>query len=505
MTIDVLSPSDGRHLGSVPIHTADDVEAAIRLAREAQSGWGELAPPARARRLKRLRHTLGDRSEEIADLLQAETGKPRVEALTEIVVIADVMRFYARVAQRVLGARRVGTSWLVGKSASVRREPYGVVGAITPWNYPFVLTMDAVVAALFAGNAIVLKPSEYTPLTALKLVELAREAGLPEGLVSVVTGDGTTGAALAHSSVDKLFFTGSTATGKKVLAAAAETLTPVGLELGGKDPALVLGDADLERTARGIVYGAFFNAGQTCISTERVFAVSSIYDALVDRITELTNELTAGSEGEYDVGPMVTPFQVAIVEAHVEDARERGARVTVGGKRAGEGSQVFLPTVIADVDPSMKVMRDETFGPLLPVMRVEDEEEAIRMANATSYGLFASVWTKDLARGRAVAARIRAGGVSINETLVHYAVPGLPMGGVGESGFGRRRGVEGLEEMSVTRSMLVHRWGFRSEIWWFPYRPEVRGVVYALLHFMTGRGLMRFPRALRALVRGRRH
>lgn len=503
MTIDVLSPSDGRHLGSVAIRSEQEIEDAIRGARSAQEGWGALTPKARARRLDALRHVLGARSDEIADVLQAETGKPRVEALTEIVVIADVMRFYRRVAPRVLGPRRVRTSWLVGKSATVRREPYGVVGAITPWNYPFVLTMDAVVAALFAGNAIVIKPSEYTPLTALKLVELAREAGLPEGLVSVVTGDGTTGAALSRSSVDKLFFTGSTATGKKVMAAAAESLTPVGLELGGKDPALVLEDADLERTARGILYGGFFNAGQTCISTERVFAVSSVYDALVERLTELTNELTAGDEGEYDVGPMVTPFQVAIVESHVEDARERGARITVGGKRASVGSQVFLPTVIADVDPSMRVMSEETFGPLIPVMRVADDEEAIRLANDTSYGLFASVWTKDLARGREVASRIQAGGVSINETLAHYAVPGLPMGGVGESGFGRRRGTEGLEEMSVSRSLLVHRWGLRREIWWFPYRPGVQGVVRALLQLMTGRGLLRFPRALRDLVRGR--
>lgn len=504
MTIDVISPSDGRRLAQVPVQIDADVEAAIRRARSAQEEWRSLSVGTRASKLSELRHVLGDRADDIADVIQDETGKPRVEALTEIVVIADVMRFYERVARRVLGPRRVGTSWLIGKSAKVRRDPYGVVGAITPWNYPFVLTMDAVVAALFAGNAIVIKPSEFTPLTALKLVELAREAGLADGLVSVVTGDGTTGEALSRSSVDKIFFTGSTATGRRVMAAAAETLTPVGLELGGKDPALVLRDADLERAARGIVYGGFFNAGQTCISTERVFAVSSIYDTFVQRLTELTGELTSGDGGEVDVGPMVTPFQVAIVEAHVEEARERGARVTVGGGRASPGSQVFKPTVIADVDPSMRIMREETFGPVLPVMRVADEEEAIRLANDTPYGLFASVWTKDIARGRAVANRIRAGGVSVNETLAHYAVPGLPMGGVRESGFGRRRGVEGLEEMSISRSLLVHRWGPRREIWWFPYEPRIARVVRALLLVMTGRGLLRFPRAVLTFLRGRR-
>ncbi len=499
--LEVHRPADGSLLAEVPIAPEVEVLEAVERARSEQIRWIALDSEARLGQLRRLTEQLGDRAQEIADLVRDETGKPAVEALTEVLVSLDLLKHYEEVAPRILRRQWVKTGWLVGKSAYVYREPYGVIGAITPWNYPLILVVDVVAAALFTGNAVVLKPSEYTPLTALKVRELCRDAGLPDGLVEVVPGDGSTGEALVGSGVDKVVFTGSSRTGRRVMAKAAETLTPVALELGGKDPAVVLEDADLDRAARGVVYGAFFNAGQTCLSTERVFVVEAVHDEFVEKVTDLTKQLRTGVQGEYDVGPMITPHQLEVVEEQIEDALARGARLTAGGRRMAEGSNVFLPTVLVDVDASMRVLWEETFGPILPVARVRDEDEAVRMVNVSPYGLFASVWTEDRDRGERVAERLRAGGVSINDTLSHYALPGLPVGGVGESGFGRRRGVAGLEEMSRPRTVLIHRTGLGKELWWFPYTGKAMRLVRALLEYEQSSGIARLWNALRGFFR----
>ena len=502
--LQVRRPADDSVIGEVPVTEKVQVLEAVERARSVQRVWIALAPEERFEQLNSLIDLVGRRSDEIAEVIRDETGKPEMEALAEILGTVELLKYYAEVAPRILRRQWVRTSWLVGKSAYTYREPYGVVGVITPWNYPLLLVMDSVAAALFTGNGVIIKPSEHTPFSSLKVVELCEEAGLPRGLVAVITGDGSTGAALVEAGVDKIVFTGSSQTGRKVMALAAETLTPVTLELGGKDPAIVLEDADLDRAARGIVYGAFYNAGQTCISTERVFVVDEVYDEFVEQVTALAGELRAGTSGEYDVGPMITAQQLGIVEAHLEDALARGARVTVGGTRLSEGSNVFKPTVLVDVDQSMRVVWEETFGPLLPVMRVRDEEEALRLANVSPFGLFASVWTEDRDRGEGIAERLRAGGVSINDTLSHYAVPGLPMGGVAESGFGRRRGVAGLEEMSRSRSVLIHRTGLSKELWWFPYSERGTRLVRALLGYRQSSGIARILNGIRRLVSGNR-
>lgn len=490
-------------MAELPIHGPGEVGAAVERARSAQRSWASLAPKERARRLASLARVLRDRADDIAGRIQAETAKPAVEALTEVLVSADLIRFYVSAAPAHLRPRRVRTGWVVGKSAWVEKEPYGVVGAITPWNYPFILAMDSVTPALFAGNAVVLKPSELTPWTAVLIPDLCREAGLPEGLVEVVTGDGSTGKALVESGVDRIVFTGSSATGRKIMEAAAATLTPVTLELGGKDPALVLEDADVERAARGVAFGAFFNCGQTCISVERVYVARSIYDTFVEQVTELTRGLRLGTGSDADVGPMVSAAQVRIVEEHVRDAVEHGATILVGGRRPEPDAQAFLPTVLVDVTPDMKVMREESFGPLLPIMAFGDEDEAIRLANDTGYGLFASVWTRDRARGASVARRLNAGGVSVNDVLSHYAVAGLPMGGRGASGFGKRRGVEALDEMSRLRTMLADRLGMKREPWWFPYGQGGRRVVRAALGLRGTGGVRGVIRAVRDFFGGR--
>ncbi len=474
-----------------------EVRAAVAASRAAQAGWAKRPAEERARVMRRLARVMGRRCDEIADCIRRETGKPRAEALAEILVAVDLVRYYARVAPRHLRTRRAGTGWMVTKAGWVEREPLGVVGAITPWNYPFVLVMDCVTPALFAGNGVVVKPSELTPLTALLVLRLLEDAGIPGGLVQVIPGDGATGRALVQAGVDRIAFTGSTATGRKVMEAAASTLTPVTLELGGKDAAIVLEDADLERAARGIVFGAFFNAGQTCISVERVYVVRSVYRPFVERATELARALRVGSGDDADVGPIIAPAQLGVIERQVDAALAGGARALCGGSRAS-GSPFFPPTVLVDVDGSMDVVREESFGPLLPIVAVDDEAEAVRLANSTPYGLFASVWTGDRRRGLQVARKLRAGGVSVNDVLSHYSVPSLPMGGVGDSGFGRRRGVEALDEMTRAKTLFADRAGLKRETYWFPYSKESARVMRALLQWRARGGLG----GLAALIRG---
>ena len=497
-TLSVRSPADGSLVREVPLQGEAEVQSAVARSRAAQSAWAATPIRKRAARLRDLARVLEARGDGIADSVRSETGKPRTEALAEIVVAVELLRYYAAVAPRHLAPEHRGTGWLVSKRGWIEREPFGVVGGITPWNYPFIIAMDCVAPALVAGNGVVLKPSEFTPVTTLLIPELCAEAGIPGDLVQVVTGDGATGRALVEGGVDRIVFTGSTATGVKIMTAAARRLTPVTLELGGKDPAIVLDDADLDRAARGVVFGGFFNAGQTCISVERVFVVRSVYQAFVERVAAVAGELRAGTGDESDVGPVITEPQLAVIEGQVAEALAMGARALTGGKRESGSSQIFPPTVLVDVSDDMGVLRDETFGPVLPIVAVEDEEEAVRRANESGYGLFASVWTKNRGRGLRVARKLRAGGVSINDVLSHYGMAQLPMGGVGDSGFGRRRGLEALDEMTRTRTILVDRSGLRRELFWFPYSGRTVALMKALLDW-RGRGGV--AGTLRALAR----
>ena len=488
--------------GSIPVHGEAEIRGALERSRTAQREWASLSARDRARAMSRLGDVLGSQRDRIVARIVEETGKPVTEALAEIVVSADLIRHYVRVAPRALAPRRVGTGWMLWKSARVERAPFGVVAVITPWNYPLLLAMDAVTAALFAGNGVLLKPSELTTRTGLLIGDLCASAGLPEGLIQVVTGGRETGALLVQSGVDKVFFTGSSTTGRAVMRSAAERLTPVSLELGGKDPAIVLADADLERAARGIVFGAFFNAGQTCVSIERVLVERPAYDAFVSRVVELVGEFRQGGDGEFDLGPMTSGAQLDVVDRQVEDARARGARVVTGGRRTSDG-RGYEPTVLLDVDSTMEVMTDESFGPILPIVPVADEEEAVRIANESAFGLQASVWTRDRKSAERIASRLRSGGVSINDSLSHYGVPGLPMGGTGASGFGSRRGVEGLLDMTRPRSILRDRLGLKREPWWFPYSPGTRRLSQALLDWRSTGDLHGLLRGARRMMRNK--
>ena len=502
-TLTVRAPDTGEEIGRVPVHGPDEVRAMARTGREAGRAWAERPPEDRALHLSRLRRRIVERMDDVAETVARETGKTLVDVhVGEIHPACDHLAWVANHAPEVLEPR---THRVLGPGTHRGRvvpEPYGLAGIITPWNFPFVISTGAAAAALAAGNAVLLKPSELTPFSSLVLEELAADVLPDPDLLQVATGAGGTGRAVVDAPVDVLSFTGSVATGRKVMEAAARHLTPVTLELGGKDAMIVLEDADLERTAAGAVWGAFFHAGQICQSVERCLVHRSVYDRFLELVVEETGRLRTGPRSEDpDLGALTRPEQIDVVEAHVEDARESGARVLAGGRRLEGPGRFFEPTVLADVTPEMDVFRDETFGPVLPVLPFDDEEEAVRLANDTRYGLDAYVWTSDRERGRRLGRRLEAGSVMLNDCITNYGLPDLPFGGVKESGFGRAHGEEGLRAFSRTRSEAERRFPLEREPHWFPgarRAPWSR----ALVKMLHGRGIGDRLAGLLELVRG---
>ena len=471
-------PSNGEEIGRTPLMSAYEVEAAVSRARAAQPAWAALSHLDRARLIWRAREIVLARTDEIAKLISRETGKPPVEAISmEVVPTLDLMNYFAKNTHSLLKRQKIniGQYGLLGRTSFIVYKPLGVVGIISPWNFPWATPLDEVVMALLAGNAVVLKPSELTSLTALKIGEVFKQAQLPSGLLEIVTGDGSTGAALVDAGVDKIMFTGSVATGKKVAEAAAKHLTPVVLELGGKDPMIVLDDAHLENAARAAIWGAFCNSGQACASIERCYVQESIAPKFIDLVVKETSALKQGhpmADG-VDVGAMSNEKQLEIVVGHVRDAVERGARVLTGGHRVENGNGWFHePTVVTNVDHSMAVMRDETFGPVLPIMTFKTDDEAVRLANDSIYGLTASVFTSNLPRGRAMAERIDAGTVMINEVVYTHAVAQTPWGGVKQSGYGRTHGRLGLLELVTHQHIHGNFVPWVPDVWWFRYTKQ---------------------------------
>jgi acyl-CoA reductase-like NAD-dependent aldehyde dehydrogenase len=496
-----VNPATGEVLRELACASESEVVASVAQAHAAQSSWSDLGVRRRLAIVREFQRLLHARKTEVARLITQEAGKPYVEALvTEVMVVLDAARFLAQNAFGLLREERLphGNLAMKAKVGWIRREPYGVVGIISPWNYPFSIPATEALAALVAGNAVVVKPSECTSLVAIELEKLLHVAGVPEDVFRVMPGDGATGAALIGSAIDKLIFTGSVATGKRVAQAAAARLLPVVLELGGKDPMLVLDDADVNVASSGAVWGAFVNAGQTCLSVERCYVHRSLYEPFLNACVEKTKKLRVGDglDPATDVGPMIHERQLKIVESQVEDARARGARILAGGSRLPDlGPNFYAPTVIADVTHEMRLMREETFGPVLPVRSFESDEEAVRLANDSEFGLAASIWTRDKARGEAIARKMEAGTVMVNDTVACFGISEAPHGGVKASGLGRTHGKFGLEEMVRIKYIDSDRLPGMKKVWWYGYGKRFGGQMEAFLD-------MQFAQGLGARVRG---
>jgi acyl-CoA reductase-like NAD-dependent aldehyde dehydrogenase len=485
-TIEVRNPADGSVVGEVSNDSADTVAAKAGELRLFQPEWEALGPRGRRTWLLKFQDWVLDNAEHLTDVVQSETGKVRADASIEAPMTAGLLDYWASNAEAFLGDRhpKPHNLLMMTKRLTTAYRPYPVVGLIIPWNFPFANAALDGIAALAAGAALLLKPSEVTPLSAVEFARGWTEIGAPP-VLALTTGYAETGAAVIANS-DYVHFTGSTATGRKVAVACAERLIPYSLELGGKDPAVVLADADLDRAANGIAWGGMTNSGQVCVSIERVYVEAPVYDEFVAKLTDKVSRLRQGQDDDkyrFDVGAMATAAQRDIVARHVDEAVAEGARVTTGGKPTGVGT-FFQPTVLADVDHSMSCMREETFGPTLPVVKVADEDEAIRLANDSRYGLSATVWTSDPARGERVARRIEAGAVNINDAMANGFQFGLPMPGWKDSGIGARNGgAEGILKYCRAQAITTPRIPTQAnEPLWYPYSRR---------KFRFGLGLMR--------------
>lgn len=488
------NPATGEEVGRLAVTSNDEVAAAVERGRAAFQGWRKSSFAERKRLVMAAREVILAEMDEIALLISRESGKPVAEALSmEIAPVLDLMQHFARNAEKLLKPRRIGIGLyaLMGRSSKIVYQPLGVVGIIPAWNYPFSIPLGEAVMALMAGNTVVIKPSELTPFIGLKIGEIFEKAGFPHNCVQVVIGAGETGAALVDAAPDKIMFIGSVATGKRIAAAAAKNLTSTVLELGGKDAMIVFEDANLELAAGAAVWGAFCNAGQSCSSVERLYVHESVAAELTQKIVEKTKQLKvgAGDGNDISIGAMSSERQMKIVEDHVAQFIADGATIETGGsmsyaftrERDGDAgpSEItpegvthtlfFEPTVISGANNRMRAMQEETFGPTLPIATFKTEEEAIRLANDSEFGLTASVWTRNYSRGRRVAEQIEAGSVCVNEVLYTHGIGQTPWGGFKNSGRGRTHGVEGLMELVQPQHIHVNRIAILPDAWWMPY------------------------------------
>jgi acyl-CoA reductase-like NAD-dependent aldehyde dehydrogenase len=443
-----------------------------------------------------MRRWLVDNRKRAIQTLCDENGKTYEDAQLEILYCADALGFWAKRAPKWLAdeRERPHSPLLFGRKIINRYVPYGVVGVIGPWNYPLINNFGDAIPALMAGNSVVLKPASITPLSSMLMAEGMREVGVPEDVFVVATGAGSTVGSALVQSVDMLHFTGSTEVGRRLMEEGAKRLLPVTLELGGKDPMVVLRDANLERAANAAVWGALQNGGQTCISVERVYVESDAYEPFVAKVVEKVKRLRQGAPdgpGQVDLGALTSPEQIEIIEEHVRDAVDKGARVETGGSRRAGAGRFFEPTVLTNVDHSMRIMREETFGPTLPIMQVQSEEEAIELANDSTMGLDSSVFGGDTSHAERVARRIQSGAVVVNDALMNYLAMEIPIGGIKESGVGARHGKVGIQKYCKRQNVVVTRVGLNREMYYFPYTKPVAKLTDLLIVTLFGRGSRR--------------
>jgi acyl-CoA reductase-like NAD-dependent aldehyde dehydrogenase len=494
-SFEVHRPTDGSLIGAVPVDPPERVTEVVSRVRAAQPEWEAIGFTGRRRWLDRLRDWILDNQDDLDDRMQAESGKVRADAALEAFYLLDAINFWSARGPGFLADESVTphVPLLRHRRAKIVYRPFPVAGVISPWNFPLILSLGDGIPALVAGCGLVIKPSEFTPLTLIELVRAWKEDLGAPNVLEIVNGMGETGGALVDEC-DYIQFTGSDRTGKIVMKRAADTLTPVSLELGGKDPMIVTAEADIDRAANAAAYGGLLNTGQICLSIERVYVEEPVYDEFVAKLRSNVESLRQGADGRTysaEVGAMTSPNQIEVVSDHVEDARQKGARILTGGRRKDQPGDWYEPTVIAEADHSMKVMREETFGPVIGVMKVSDADEAVRMANDTSYGLGAAVFTAGAADGERIARRVEAGTVAVNDLFpTNYSVLGLPMGGWKNSGIGYRHGAVGIRKFCRVESITVPRIRPpKRELLWFPYNARKRGAVRRLYRLLNARGL----------------
>ena len=495
-----IAPATGNPIAGYQMADAEQITTAMSKARQAFSSWQQTPLSQRLGYLKKMRNLIIADSERIVAILVEATGKAHLEALAgDIFTCVASIKYYEKNAGKILRRQRRSGHLLFPKSKFyVEYAPIGVVAIFSPWNYPLQLAVIPIITALVAGNTVILKPSEVTPSVGALVQELCRQIDLPDGVVQVLQGDKSVGQALIQARPDKIFFTGSAATGKKVMAAAAEQLIPIELELGGKDPMIVFADANFERAVQGAVYGALSNAGQACVSVERLYVHETIHDRFVEAVCHETAKVIVGQGINADIGCLTNPPQRQIIDSHIDDALDKGAQLAT--ERRVEAN-FYYPLVVTKVNHSMRIMQEETFGPVLPIMPFSTEAEVIALANDSVYGLNASIWTRDLAKGERVARQLITGNCAINDVIKNIGNPHMPFGGEKQSGFGRYHGPEGLYSFSRQKAVMCNRGTDKRELNWFPYNHKGYRLVNTLIQVMySNQSLWRKLKKLVALI-----
>ncbi len=501
MLIESTNPATGETIGKIESTAPDSIPQIVEEARGAQRDWMQLPEARRAQLVKEFGRMLFLGKRRIAELISRENGKPVVEAYTsEIIPALDLINYSSKIFHRMLIPRKVKIAipLLKTKKAYVVNEPYGVVGIISPWNYPLLLPLGQIIPALLAGNSVIFKPSQYTPVVAEFIAQLVWEAGIPKKVFNIIQGAGDVGGALVSSGVDKIFFTGNTSTGKKVTEAAAKNLTPVSLELGGKDAMIVLDDAHIESAASGAIWGAFMNAGQTCVSVERCFVHQKIHDQFVEMLQGKIKDLQVGegTNPQIDLGAMIHHAQFDIVKLHVNDAVQRGAKIVAGGVFSDRAACFIPPTILTDVPMDSLLMNEETFGPVLPIVKFDSDEEVIALTNSSRFGLSVSVWTRDKTRGMKIARRLHAGAAIVNDVISYYGISDGVVGGVKESGYGRVHGKEGYLEMVYPKYYEVERAPRLKKLWWYSYDKDMLSFFETATDFLFSQRVLARLKAL---------
>lgn len=506
-----FNPATGETMGEVPANSADDIAGIVEHARKVAPEWAAIPPQGRAHMMREVRYAIYDNLDAIVESVSSETGKPTTEALAHDVMPAILtLLYYERNAARALRPDYPGRTLrlpaalgpLTGVGSKVEYRPFGVVGCISPWNYPFFLAFMGFAPALFAGNTVVIKPSEITPTVGERIRDVLES--LPSGVATVIQGAGDVGAALVDAPCDKISFIGSPATGRKIAEAAAKHLTPVVMELGGQDAAIVCSDADLDIASSGVLWGSFLNDGQTCAAIERAYVVDSVADDFEQRLVAKFDRLMA--ESPEDIGALTVQRQFEIVKGHVDDAVERGAKVLAAGpeQENGNGALRYPATILEGRSEEMRIFKEETFGPLLPVVRVRDEDEAVRRANEEGFNLTASVWTKNRRRASSIASRLKAGTVAVNAHAETAAAPWTPWGGVGESGYGRLNGIAGLREFTVPVHVARNLNPKMKRLWWYPYDPASEATIASFAKVLAARSFGDKVAGFKSLTRNAR-